>query len=157
MNLPVTLRRATPADAARLLEIENLSFVTDQIKPRQMRYLISRASAVTLVAEVGEQIVGYLLVLVPKSPRPARIYSVAVAPVYRGQNVAQQLLRFALGYLRSLQYAVVRLEVRAGDQRAQTLYRRLGFSPVSRLAQYYADGEAAVRMQLNLEVPHPSE
>lgn len=155
--LPITIREAELADAQRLLDIERISFITDLIPLRQMRYLISQAKAITYVAEYEGRVIGYVMVLVPKHPRPARIYSIAVDPAQRGQKVAQRLMHIALGYLRSLQYAVVRLEVRADDEGAQTLYRQFGFTPIRHMAQYYADGAAALKMQLTLEVPSPSE
>ena len=49
----VRLRKATLDDLDALLELEHQSFSGDRLSRRQLRYLISRARAVTLLVESG--------------------------------------------------------------------------------------------------------
>ncbi|MFN3919871.1 MAG: hypothetical protein ACK4JF_06230, partial [Methylohalobius sp.] len=52
----ITIRPARLEDLDRLVQIENRSFTTDRFSRRTFRYLLTRANAVTLVAEAGGKI-----------------------------------------------------------------------------------------------------
>lgn len=140
------LREATPEDAPRLLEVEQRSFPSDRIKPRQMRYLLTRARAVVRVAEVDGEVAGYAMVLTPAAPRPARLYSIAVDPAFRKSGIARALLDACLADVRERGYRRMVLEVRAHDTPVRDFYRRAGFQPLSELPGYYADGADGLRM-----------
>jgi ribosomal-protein-alanine acetyltransferase len=143
----IVLRPAKVADLAGLNALESASFPSDQISARQMRYLLTRAKAHTLVATYQKQLVGYATLLLPAHPRPARLYSIAVDREFRGQGIAGRLLT-ALGRIAKQHgYRRQRLEVRASDEATQTLYRRFGFVEIDRLPGYYQDGEDALRME----------
>lgn len=144
------IRRATAADSAALLALENRTFPSDRIPPRQMRYLLTRAKAVTWVAIEADQLIGYVMLFVPRLPRPCRVYSLAVDSRSRGRGIATSLLEAVLDFAREHGYRRVHLEVRASDTPVQSLYGRFGFTPIARLAGYYEDGEAALRMALTL-------
>lgn len=147
----VLLREAVPGDAPALLRIEHQCFVTDRIKPRQMRYLLTRAKALNVVAECDAGAIAYLSCLTPvRRDRPARLYSLAVAPDFRGRGLAVALLERLFDALCARGYRRLRLEVRAGDRRTQALYQRFGFREFSRIEAYYEDGEAALRMEASL-------
>ncbi|MFT4766919.1 MAG: ribosomal-protein-alanine N-acetyltransferase [Glaciecola sp.] len=147
----VQLREAVPADAPALLRIEEQCFVTDRIKPRQMRYLLTRARALNLVADSDARAVAYLSCLTPvRTDRPARLYSLAVAPDFRRRGLAFALLERLVDDLCERGYRRLRLEVRVGDRRTQALYQRFGFRELSRIEAYYEDGEAALRMGTTL-------
>ena len=148
---PHRIRTALPEDAHALQAIEDSSFNTDRIKPRQMRYLLRRAKALSLVIENHRGILGYCVCLTPAAPRPARLYSLAIAGDARGSGLGQALLKRLRTLVAQQGYNRLRLEVRAGDLRAQSLYRQHGFSEIARLAHYYEDGEAALRMETPLQ------
>lgn len=148
-----TFRPARETDVEQLLSIENSCFSSDRINRRQMRYLLNRAKALHLVAEDSAcGVVGYGLVFTPQlnsqQPRPARLYSLAVSPEYRGFGLGQQLLAELLRMLRPKGYRVCALEVRASDKKTQRLYQRFGFKSEKLLPAYYADGEDGLRMRL---------
>lgn len=144
------IRPATPDDALALCTLETQCFSSDRITPRQMRYLLTRARALTLLVESSSGIVGYCCCLTPTGGRPARLYSIAVAPRARGQGAASMLLQYLFAALPRLGYGRLRLEVRAGDAATQRLYRRFGFRELYRIEGYYEDGESALRMQAEL-------
>jgi ribosomal-protein-alanine N-acetyltransferase len=80
----------------------------------------------------------------------AHIATVATHPGYRQQGIASQLLVAALksAYAEGARSAL--LEVRAGNQAAQEMYRKFGFEVVGRRERYYKDNqEDAVLMTLS--------
>ena len=102
------------------------------------------------IAPKGGVVAGYGVCLLPARRRVARLYSLAVLPEYRGQGVAEELLRRLLGAVKGQGFSVCSLEVRAGALKVQRLYERFGFSVWKYLQGYYEDGEDALRMRVNL-------
>ncbi len=145
-----SVRRAVVTDLEPLVEIEHACFRTDRIKKRQMRYLLTKAKAVTFVATSEQSVIGYLTMLIPQSPRPVRIYSLAVDPVYRGNGVAKKLIAALFMVCKELRRQRVRLEVRESDLNVQSLYTKMGFSSIKTLDKYYEDGENGIRMECRL-------
>lgn len=97
------------------------------------------------VASVGPLVVGYAgLMLVADE---GHVTNIAVDPAWWGRGVAAWLL---LDLARAAPGQGVRhltLEVRAGNDRAQALYRRFGFAPAGLRRGYYAEtGEDAIIM-----------
>ncbi len=146
----VQIRAARADDILPLLAIEQASFASDQISRRQMRYLLTRAKAITLVAELDGIVVGYVMAFVPGLPRPARLYSLAVDICFRGQKIAQRLLSSVLLQIQQARYQRIRLEVRESQADVQLLYQQLGFNELIRIPGYYEDGESAIRMEKKL-------
>lgn len=145
------IRKATTGDLSALLLIESACFKTDKISPTQMRYLLTRAKAVTFVSLMDNVIAGYAMLLLPMLPRPARLYSIAVQQQYRGRKIAKRLMQHAINYAIHHQYSTMRLEVRASQLDVQHLYHQCGFNVVQKLSGYYADGEDGLRMQVTLD------
>jgi len=78
------------------------------------------------------------------------IATLAVHPDYRRQGIGRLILTEALqdGYRAGTRYAL--LEVRAGNEAAQNLYRKFGFKTVGLRPKYYKDnGEDAALMNLD--------
>jgi ribosomal-protein-alanine N-acetyltransferase len=79
------------------------------------------------------------------------INNVAVRPEFRGQHIGSTLLRSALQEAQQKGATVARLEVRAGNQAAQRLYRHCGFEVDGRRKKYYREPtEDALLMSLVL-------
>jgi len=145
------IRPATPEDARALVDIENSTFSSDRISPRQMRHLLTRGKAATFVAVAdNDELLGYVMVLLPAPPKPCRIYSLAVGKEHRGKKIASGLMEQMLAYVRERQCQRIRLEVRAADLNVQAIYQHFGFFLVRRIRGYYQDGEDALRMELPL-------
>lgn len=141
------IREASLKDCEAMLAIESACFKTDRIPARQMRYLLSKAKALNLVLEHQGKIVGCCVTLLPKQPRPARLYSIAVLPAEQGKGFASDLLTYLIASLAEKNYQYCRLEVRASDIATQKLYERFGFEKIAETSGYYEDGESAVKMQ----------
>ncbi len=81
----------------------------------------------------------------------AHIATLAVHPDFRRQGIGDKLLLTALKGALSKGANQARLEVRAGNYAARSLYRRFGFDVVGRRLGYYRDNhEDAVLMNLNV-------
>lgn len=150
MSALISIRRADVSDQRCVLEIENRCFTSDKISPRQVRYLLSVAKATTHLAMDGTQAIGYGLCLLPTAPRPARLYSLAVLPAWRKQQVARRLCESLFAELRSRRYSRCRLEVRHSESAVQNFYISLGFRPIIELPGYYQDQEDGLRMECML-------
>ncbi|WP_049947907.1 GNAT family N-acetyltransferase [Candidatus Halobonum tyrrellensis] len=79
------------------------------------------------------------------------VKDIAVRPAAQGQGLGRTLLRRALYVLAGDGASVVKLEVRESNHRAQSLYADEGFDPARRIPRYYADGEAAFVMLLDVD------
>jgi ribosomal-protein-alanine N-acetyltransferase len=81
------------------------------------------------------------------------LLNVAVAPARQRRGLALWMLEDELDEARTASMSVMYLEVRAGNDGAQSLYRRLGFVENGRRKGYYRAGtgrEDAVLMMLEL-------
>ena len=77
----------------------------------------------------------------------AHLANIAVAPDWRGRGVGDLLLVTVIDRAMELGMAVVTLEVRVSNLRAQKLYRKYGFEVVGERRHYYSDnGENAYIM-----------
>ncbi|MBY5986245.1 GNAT family N-acetyltransferase [Halomonas sp. DP5Y7-2] len=163
--MSVVLRPALPADLDALESLERRGFSGDRFNRRQLRYLLTRARAITLLAvpaEAGDahgavppegRLLGYGTLLLRKGSQTARLYSLCVAPEARGDGVGRALLLALQQQARASGCSRMSLEVRADNRVALGLYRRAGFRLDAWLDEYYEDGCAAWRMILTLGEP----
>ena len=79
------------------------------------------------------------------------VKDIAVRPDAQGLGLGRRLLRESLRGLSAAGAAVVKLEVRESNHRAQSLYADEGFEPARRIPNYYADGESAFVMAMDLD------
>jgi ribosomal-protein-alanine N-acetyltransferase len=74
------------------------------------------------------------------------VKNLAVDPDRRGEGIGSRLLERTLGMLATRGVGRVKLEVRASNERARSLYRRFGFDHYHTVRRYYDDGEDALVM-----------
>lgn len=67
------------------------------------------------------------------------VLNVVIHPQARRRGLALTLLRELIDIANRERAALISLEVRVGNEGAQALYRGLGFIPIGRRANYYAD------------------
>jgi ribosomal-protein-alanine N-acetyltransferase len=138
----------TVEDVPAAHEIDKLSF-TLPWPERSFRFEVSDNPASRCwVAELDGRLVGMLILW--KIVDEAHIATLATHPEFRQMRIAEQLLVTALesAYAEGARSAL--LEVRAGNEAAQTLYRKFGFEEVGRRERYYKDNnEDAVLMTLH--------
>ena len=82
-----------------------------------------------------------------------RLYSIAVLPEARGQQVAQSLIAELEVRALSRGKRFMRLEVSEDNKGAIALYQRLGFTQFGMYNEYYEDKSDAIRMQKVLNFP----
>jgi ribosomal-protein-alanine N-acetyltransferase len=100
----------------------------------------------------GGRIVGY--VVGDTTPNYGRdighVKDLAVHPDARRAGLGRRLLDRAIAALADAGATVVKLEVRAGNEAARSLYREAGFDALRRIQRYYQDGEDALVMVLDV-------
>nr|MBV6629833.1 GNAT family N-acetyltransferase/peptidase C39 family protein [Oceanococcus sp. HetDA_MAG_MS8] len=153
----MTVRQATLADAHALASLEQAVFSSDRLSLRQFKHHLRSAHAELWLAEDDVGVLGYGLVLLRRGTRLARLYSLAVDPRARGQGIAGRLLQTLEHQARQRGRVDLRLEVAQNNLSAQALYIRHGYQPFDVWSDYYADHQAAVRMQKRLHRSHPNE
>ena len=143
------IRRARPSDLDELLMLETIFPLTDRASRRNLARQIESPSIACLVVDQGG-ILGSVVVLFRKHSRIARIYSLSVASEATGKGLGRTLIEAAFAESRARKCDRIRLEVRASNSRAISLYERSGFRVIGRTIAYYGDGEDALRMEVTL-------
>lgn len=153
----LTSRNASFDDIDALVAIEESCFDGDRISRRSFRTLISRPTARTIVAQSGDEIVGYAMILFRKGTALARLYSIAVQPQSPTKGVGTMLLEAAEKVAFEEGRIFMRLEVREDNARAIALYERFHYRPIGRYLDYYADHTPALRYEKTLRGDTPVE
>lgn len=153
---PVALvRPARVEDIEALVAIENRCFDSDRLTRRNFHWMLTKANATTLVAEVGGRIVGYILVLYHGATSLARMYSLAVVPDCRGQGIAQRLVADAERAASDRDCVYMRLEVRSDNESAIRFYEGVGYKAFGTWPDYYEDHMEARRYQKRIKFEAP--
>ncbi len=148
---PLTIRRAGRADLSAIDALEQVSFSIDRFSRAVLKRLLSTPTADCFIAEEGAAAAGYAIVLYRAGASIARLYSIAVDPSARGRGVAQDLVNAAILAAGARGARALRLEVRASNRSALSLYQRAGFTFLERRPGYYLDGEDALRLEKRLD------
>jgi ribosomal-protein-alanine acetyltransferase len=146
----VEIRPARSKDLSALAAIEKAVFLGDRLSRRSFRGLLNKKSARIIIATLGKEIAGYALVLFRRTTSVARLYSVAVSPAARGRGIAKALIAAAEEEARKRGEIFMRLEVRADNKAARSLYESLGYRQSGRHLDYYDDHEDALRFEKSL-------
>ena len=124
----------------------NEALVADEIPRRDRTWWAAYASE-GKPGEVGT-LVGYAGGWVVDGD--VQILKVGTDPAWRRRGIARELLAHVAVDARNLGAQTVSLEVRAGNEGAQALYKALGLTPVGTRPRYYSDREDALIMQGDL-------
>ena len=146
--MSLIIRKMTVEDVPTVHAIDVSSF-TLPWPERSFRFEVTdNPSARCWVAELDGSVVGLLVqwMIVDET----HIATLATHPDFRRQGIAERLLMNALesAYAEGARTAL--LEVRAGNEVAQNMYKKFGFEEVGRRERYYKDNnEDAVLMTLH--------
>ena len=111
---------------------------------------IENPNARFFVALCGEQVAGYIGA--HNIVGEVYITNVAVAPDYRRQGVATQLIERLVEISRAENAEFITLEVRENNTSAQALYEKQGFGVVGKRKAFYENPrEDAILMTINLK------
>jgi len=145
-SAPVTIRAMRVADLDAVVRIE-LEAYTMPWTESTFRGLLRRRDADLFVAEIEDELVGYLVQWFVGDQ--GELGNVAVAAASRGRGIGAQLLVAGIERARIRGAAELFLEVRPSNLVAQRLYARFGFRLVGRRRNYYAQPkEDALVMRL---------
>lgn len=145
----VHIRPAERADLLEVVRIEQASFPQPWPLGAFERHLDKPGF---LVAADGPVVAGYVVAdTVPNAGRDlGHIKDLAVHPEYRSHGLGSQLLSRGLAVLASRGVPQAKLEVRASNDPARSLYDEHGFKEHHRVPSYYADGEDALVLVTDL-------
>ena len=144
------IRQARPDDIRALVALEHKCFDSDRLSARQLRYLLTKGHAATLVDETGDGIGGYVLVLFRRGTSLARLYSIAVDPAQRGRGLGGQLLAAAEDAAREQGCVHMRAEIRTDNSASLALFRAHGYRQFGVYHDYYEDHADAIRVEKRL-------
>jgi ribosomal protein S18 acetylase RimI-like enzyme len=147
------IRNATLKDIDALLALENQCFETDRLSRRNFRHLLSKGHALTLLEEGDGQLRGYIMLLFNAGTSLARLYSIAVAPAFRGQGIGRRLEQAAENSALAQDCVSMRLEVRKDNRASIRLYESIGYRQIGIIEDYYEDHMDALRFEKQL-APH---
>lgn len=146
--------RAITIEPMRRKHIRQVMAIEEACYPRPwssglfLAEIAQRTSRRYSVARIGPVLAGFagMMLVVDEG----HITNVAVDPPWWGRGVAAWLLLDLARACPGHGLVHLTLEVRAGNQRAQALYRQFGFAPVGLRRGYYAEtGEDAIIMWAN--------
>jgi ribosomal-protein-alanine acetyltransferase len=137
----VTVRRAGQDDDSFVRDLAALSHA--QVDPSRERQL---PQATLLIAERKDlaRPLAVAFALGWTVAEELELLDLVVKPEERRHGIAERLVRELFEIARQKGAEVAFLEVRASNEPAQRLYRKLGFSEVGRRSGYYAGGEDAL-------------
>ena len=143
---PAKLRRGRISDLDALIVLERDFFTADhQISRRGFRHFVASPKSTLIVADVDSEVAGCVLVLYRRGSRLARLYTIAVGRDFQRRGLARQLLSAAERDAIRRRCKVMRLEVRADDAGAITLYETSGYRRFGRRRRYYDNRIDALR------------
>ena len=131
------LTEASARDSSAIAALHAVSFRRGWSEQEVEGLLLDR-HVVAHRALIGTKLTGFIMSRMVEDE--AEILSVAVAGRQRGRGLARQLLNLHLRRLAGLGARAVFLEVDEHNDPALRLYRRAGFSEVSRRPNYYPGG-----------------
>lgn len=142
------IRKAEQKDAASLYALEQKLFSAENFPLSRGSFSYHIRNNLLFVAEIDNNIVGYVLVLIKRIN--AKLYSIGVIEPYRGRKIAKKLLELVSKELVYLGFKRLLLEVRIDNSTAISLYKKLGFNVVKNLKAFYLDGCDAYLMELDI-------
>ena len=146
----LSIRPAEDADLLAIFRIEKASFEQPWPFAAFERYV---GEQTFLVATDGVKIVGYIVAdVIPNHGRAlGHVKDLAVHPSRRGEGIGRELLKRALSGLQFQSTHSVKLEVRASNEPAISLYHEFGFRYLRTIPRYYGDDEDALVMIVELD------
>jgi ribosomal protein S18 acetylase RimI-like enzyme len=147
------IRIATLDDLDALAGLERRNFETDRLSRRNFRYLLTKANAVTLVAEEEGAMQGYAMVLFNTGTSLARLYTYAVDAPFRGRGIGLALVQACEHLALERDCVCMRLEVRVDNAASRGLFETHGYRYLEIVPDYYEDHQEAWRYEKIL-APH---
>lgn len=139
-----------PQHLSTLEALEKGFLPCDRSSRRSLRRSLQSESQRVYFYDIGDQIVGALILHIPMRSRKAYVSSLVVSDKHRGEGIGLSLALHAEAVAQSMGYEQMVLDVRVRNKSAILLYNKLGYVRVKRLKGYYADGMDAYHMTKDL-------
>jgi ribosomal-protein-alanine N-acetyltransferase len=138
LSAPVRLAGQQDVEVIREIEIEAFGFTWEgEVFQRELR----RTDCLfALLEQQGQTVATASLNWILDE---VHLMSIAVAPPWRGQGLARQLLGQCLAFCQLLELRWMTLEVKWSNEPALALYKSFGFTTVGKRKKYYRDGQDA--------------
>ena len=149
------IRRMRLEDCPRVHGIEEKVFPTPwSLRDFEKEMTVNRCARY-LVAEEDGRIVGFAgaWMILDES----HMTNIAVLPECRGRGTGRRLMTALMQYASNLGVSYMSLEVRAGNEKAQALYKSLGFIRVSVRKKYYEDNGEDAYLMVTDRLPPPED
>lgn len=130
----IDIVKMSPRHVAEIAALEKQCF-SDPWSENSVAYELTNSLSLWLVATEGDQVAGYVGSQAVMGE--ADVMNVAVAPEYRRQGIAQALVTELIIQLKGAGCTQLTLEVRASNESAIALYKKLGFQQVGCRPRYY--------------------
>ena len=135
------------------MQIEKACFGNDAWSKSNMKSELVAPHTTYVVAEQGDEVIGYAGLSKLASSTSSDIQTIAVSDSHRGSGIGRALMQSLLEVAKKQGAKDVLLEVREDKPTPQALYGSLGFVEIDRRENYYQpDGVAAIVMRLDLEL-----
>ncbi|WP_249212449.1 ribosomal protein S18-alanine N-acetyltransferase [Acetobacter persici] len=145
---PVEIVEAQAAHGAVLAALHAESFSGDDVwDEAALKQLLPLHGVVTGLALAGEQPAGFLMIRCVADE--AEILTLCVAPAFRKQGIARQLLTWGVMEAQGREAERMFLEVSVRNAAAQALYAGAGFVQAGTRRAYYPDGSDAMVLVRN--------
>ena len=133
----------SPSDLDGVMEIEEVSFPTPWSREMFLEDFPRDFSDTLVAAGTEDEVLGYAVCWTIAGE--SHLLNIAVHPAWRGRGIGRALLSECIRRAAGAGASRVFLEVRAGNEAAQRLYRSMGFAFRGIRKGYYTDtGEDAV-------------
>ena len=136
-TMPVLIRRMTLSDVDAVHAIETATFRTPWSRADFEHEMTKNPCARYLVAETEGRIVAFAGAHIILDE--GHITNIAVSAPERGLGIGRKITQALLQYASNLGASYLTLEVREHNEKAQALYRSLGFIKVGVRKKYYDD------------------
>ena len=153
MNNDIAIRRMTLADVDAVHAIEASTFPKPWSREDFVKEMTANVCARYLVAVEQGRVIGFAGAWIILDE--AHITNVAVIKDCRGRGVGKALMRGLMQYAANLGVAFMTLEVRRSNEKAQNLYKGLGFEYVGLRKRYYQDNGEDAFLYCCQHMPEP--
>lgn len=138
------IRELTTNDLDKVMEIENLCFISPWKKEDILRELEENQFATLFVALVNNEVVGYVDFWITFDS--ATICQIAVHPNFQRQHIGSELLKEIFKECYAKKVHTITLEVRESNEKGISFYKKHGFTSYLTKLNYYTNGENALYM-----------
>lgn len=148
LNFKPQLRKLRPEDSKAMHEIEKRVY-SEPWSQSLLEDSLRAAMTYGLGLFIDQQLIAYAIYQVILEE--GHLLNLATDDKFQKQGVGAALLDELIKECRRLGALTIFLEVRVSNHAAQELYKKKAFKPLMLRENYYADGESALMMILDLE------